>query len=366
MAKLRKLAAAGIRHLAPYEPGKPISELERELGTGNIIKLASNENPLGCSSKVAKNLSLTGLHRYPDGSAFQLKKALAEFLQVEPGQLTVGNGSNEVLDLLARVFGGPGRSAVVSEHCFVVYPASVMSTGAELKVIPARDYGHDLAAMAAAVTETTRLLFIANPNNPTGTWHPHAAIQKLLQTLPDDLVVVLDEAYGEYMTQSDYPRSLELLQQHANLVVTRTFSKIYGLAGLRVGYAISSLEVADLLNRVRPPFNVTSPGLLAAETALQDEAFVAESRRLNQAGQEQLQAGAERLNLPYVEGGGGNFLLIDLKQPAAPVYQHLLREGIIVRPVGGYGLPNHLRVTTGLEAENTVFLRALEKVLHGS
>ena len=359
---ISKLIVAGVRGLTPYEPGKPVEELERELGVSNAIKLASNENPLGCSSAVHKVLACDALHRYPDGSAFRLKLALADFLQIGSDRLTIGNGSNDLLDLLARLFAGPGRSAVVAEHCFVVYPIAVRAAGAELKMVPARDYGHDLQAMVAAVTGNTRLLFIANPNNPTGTWHSHLAIEKLLKALPREVIVVLDEAYGEYMAGTDYPSSLELLERYENLVVTRTFSKIYGLASLRVGYAISSPAIADYLNRIRAPFNVNSPGLRAAEAALGDQAFVAKSHALNLAGLQQLQAGCKKLSLDYIPGGG-NFLTIDLGRPAGPVYASLLRAGVIVRPLAGYGLPRHLRVTVGLETENSRFLSCLARVL---
>ena len=360
-----KLARAGISDLAPYQPGKPIEELERELGLTGVVKLASNENPLGPSPAVIRALTagLAALGRYPDGSAFLLKNRLQTFTGMVPARLTIGNGSNEVLELLARVYLSPGREAIVSEHSFVVYPLVTRSQGAALTVIPAKDYGQDLAATLAAISDRTAMVFIANPNNPTGTWLTRFELVSFLDQVPDRVIVVLDEAYYEYACdEDDCPDGLSLVDQYHNLVVTRTFSKVYGLAGLRVGYAVSNPEIADLMNRVRQPFNVNAMSLVAAMTALDDQAHVHKSVQLNQQGLGCLMAACGALGLDYIPSRG-NFLTINLGRDAMPVYEALLRAGVIVRPVGGYGLPHHLRVTTGLAEENTRFINSLRQVL---
>lgn len=357
------LALPGVRGLSPYQPGKPVDELERELGITGSIKLASNENPRGPGEAVRAAIAAASmaLSRYPDGAAFALRQALSAHLQREPAQLTFGNGSNDVLEVAARVFLGPGRSAVVSAHAFVVYPIAIRAAGAELIEVPAVDHGADLPAMLAAIRDDTAMLFLANPNNPTGTWVNREALVRFLDAVPSRVIVVLDEAYVEYVETPDFPDGLTLLDAYSNLIVTRTFSKIHGLAALRLGYAVSSAVIADLLNRVRQPFNTSSVAQAAAIAALADRAYVIESRRLNTAGLAQLEAGlrAQAVScLPSI----GNFLCIDCSGPAAPVYEALLREGVIVRPIAGYGMPNHLRVTVGLPAENDRFLQALARV----
>lgn len=360
------LAQPGVQQLSPYVPGKPVDELARELDIdpATIVKLASNENPLGASPKVLTAIrdELAELTRYPDGNGFALKSLLSSKCGVQLDQVTLGNGSNDILELVARAYLAPGLNAVFSEHAFAVYPIVTQAVGADAHVVPAREWGHDLPAMLKAIDSNTRVVFIANPNNPTGTWFDANALNEFLQDVPERVLVVLDEAYIEYAEGGELPDGLEFLSAYPNLLVSRTFSKAYGLAALRVGYALSSGVVADVLNRVRQPFNVNSFALAAACAALQDDDYLAESRRLNDVGMHQLQEGFRELGLGWIPSRG-NFIALDLGQVAAPVYQGLLREGVIVRPVANYGMPNHLRVTIGLPAENARLLEALAKVL---
>ena len=358
-------APAYIRAISPYVPGKPITALAREMGltVESIVKLASNENPLGMSPKAraAVEKAIAGIERYPD--QFELIAALADRLGVAQAQVVLGNGSNDVLDLAARVFLAPGRSSVFSRHAFAVYPLATMSAGGECIVAPAKNFGHDLDAMRAAIRPDTRVIWIANPNNPTGNFLPYAEVRSFLQVVPADVVVVLDEAYNEYLPPAERVDAVGWIKDFPNLVVTRTFSKIYGLAGLRVGYAVASKEVADLLNRVRQPFNVNNLAIAAACAALDDHLFIAESFELNRRGMEQIVAGLKRLGLEHIPSHG-NFVTFRAGE-AAKVNQALLKQGVIVRPIAGYALPEHLRVTIGLESENARFLEALEKALAG-
>ena len=365
MVDFLKLAQPGITELSPYQPGKPVEELERELGIADIIKLASNENPLGPSPVVTKGISghMAELARYPDGSAYQLKDKLKGKLGIDPAMVTVGNGSNDVLELVARVFLGPGLESIVSEHSFVVYPLVTKSLGAELTVIPAIDFGQDLEATLLAISDRTRIVFIANPNNPTGTWVNRQSLLRFLDAVPEEVLVVLDEAYAEYVAEPDYPNGLELVSDYPNLIVTRTFSKAYGLAGLRIGYSVCHPDIADLMNRVRQPFNVNAMSLAASLVALDDEAHLQESIRVNNEGMKTLTTACDQLGLGYIPSVG-NFLTIDFGCGAMPIYDGLLRAGVIVRPIGVYGLPNHLRVTIGLPEENARFIDSLQKVLN--
>lgn len=358
------LATEGVRGLTPYEPGKPIDELRRELGLGEVVKLASNESPLGPSPRAldAAREALADIARYPDGNGYYLKQALAERVGVSPAQLTLGNGSNDVLEFVVRAFAGPGHEVIYSQHSFAVYPLATRAAGASGVQVPARDYGHDLEAMSRAVTPRTRVVFVANPNNPTGTWVDGNALATFIAALPSDVIVVVDEAYREYADEDGYPDSVSWLHERPNLVVTRTFSKAYALAGLRVGYAISHPQVADLLNRVRQPFNVNSVALAAAQAALGDEAHLRRSREINREGMRYLTEQFRRMGLAYIPSIG-NFVSVELPGEAAPVYQALLREGVIVRPIAGYGMPRHLRVSVGLAQENLRFVQALERVL---
>jgi histidinol-phosphate aminotransferase len=364
--ELLSLAVPGVRGLKPYEPGKPLTELEREYGIKQAIKLASNENPLGPGAKAlaAIRAQIDELGRYPDGNGFALKAALARKHGIAPEQITLGNGSNEVLEFVARAFVLPENEVVYSQHAFAVYPLVTQAIGAQAVVTPVRDWGHDLDAMVAAITTRTRLVFVANPNNPTGTWIAADVLERFLQRLPGHVVVVVDEAYYEYVSEPRYPNTISWAARFPNLVVTRTFSKVHGLAGLRVGYGVSSSEMADLLNRVREPFNVNSLALAAAEAALADEQHVAKSLAMNSAGMHQLARGLDDLGLAYIPSVA-NFVTLDLGRPAGPVYQALLRQGVIVRPIANYGMPNHLRVTIGQPQENERFLEALKKAMTG-
>ena len=352
-----------VRAISPYLPGKPITELAREMGipVAKIVKLASNENPLGMSpkAKAALEKAAGSLERYPDD--FDLKKALADHTGLGVERIVLGNGSNDVLDLIARVFLAPGRSAVFSQHAFAVYPLATLSTGAELIVVPAKDFGHDLDAMRAAIRPDTRIVWVANPNNPTGTFLPYPQLKAFLQALPKEVVVVLDEAYNEYLPLADRADTVAWLAEFPNLVITRTFSKIYGLAGLRIGYALAAAEIADLMNRVRQPFNCNNLALAAAVAALDDHEFVAKSFELNRNGIAQILAGLKRHGLTHIPAHG-NFVTFKVAD-AAGVNQRLLKQGVIVRPIGGYGMPDWLRVTIGTEPENARFLEALEKAL---
>ncbi|NJD23990.1 MAG: histidinol-phosphate transaminase [Betaproteobacteria bacterium] len=356
-------ALSYVRAISPYQPGKPITELAREMGipAERIVKLASNENPLGMSPKARKAVeaAIAGIERYPD--QFELIAKLAERCGVAQNQIVLGNGSNDVLDLVARVFLAPGRSAVFAQHAFAVYPLASLSTGAELIATPARNYGHDLAAMRAAIRPDTRIVWIANPNNPTGNFLPYPEVRAFLESVPAEVIVVLDEAYNEYLPPAERVDTAAWIKDFPNLVVTRTFSKIFGLAGLRVGYALASAEVADWMNRVRQPFNVNNLAIAAAAAALDDHLFVAESYELNRRGMEQIVSGLKRLGLEHIPSHG-NFVTFRAGEGAA-VNQKLLRQGVIVRPIGGYGLPEWLRVTIGTEPENARFLEALEKAL---
>jgi len=361
--KIYSLALAGVQQLVPYKPGKPIVELERELGLTQIVKLASNENPLGAGKKAlaAIHAALPGLALYPDGSGFALKQALAKKYAVDDSQITLGNGSNEILELVARAFLRPGLEVIFSQHAFAVYPIVTQAVGATAVVAPAVDYGHDLIGMLARVTDNTRVVFVANPNNPTGTLLSQASVEAFIAALPDTVICVLDEAYFEFVSRVETVDSLDWLKKYPNLIVTRTFSKAYGLAGLRVGYSLSSPEIADILNRVRQPFNNNTLALAAAEAALSDDEHLQQTITVNAQGMQQLTDGFKQLGLEWIPSAG-NFVSVDLRQPGQPIYEALLSKGVIVRPVGNYELPNHLRISIGTQAENQLFLQALTDV----
>jgi histidinol-phosphate aminotransferase len=363
-------AVPGVRELKPYLPGKPISELAREYGLDDIVKLASNENPLGASPAALEAMrgELEDLWLYPDGGGYALRAALAAHHDTEAERITLGNGSNDVLVLLAETFLAPGREAVFSEYCFAVYPIATQAAGATARIAPAnpqdhpRPLGHDLEAMLALVNERTRIVFIANPNNPTGSWVEGVELRAFLEAVPRDVLVVVDEAYHEYGQVLGLPDASRWLDDFPNLVVSRTFSKAYGLAGIRVGYCLSSPEVAGLLNRLRQPFNVNSLALVGAEAALGDRAFLERSVALNTAELERVGDGLAALGLAALPSAG-NFVLVDLGRPAQAVYEALLLRGVITRPVGNYGLDEHLRITVGTEAQNARMLEALAESL---
>ena len=361
----RDLAPAHVRAIAPYVPGKPIAETARELGMpeAQILKLASNENPLGSSPKAIAALrgALGDLAWYPDGSGHDLKAAISAKYSVNPENVVLGNGSNDVLELVARAFLTPADSAVYSQHAFMVYPLVVQAIGACGIEVPALDHGHDLAAMAAAIRPDTRIVFIANPNNPTGTFLAWDAVRAFVERAPASALVVLDEAYGEYLPRERQSPTAGWLARFPNLVISRTLSKAYGLAGLRVGFGLAHPQVAELMNRVRQPFNVNHLAMVAACAALGDDAFIAESRSVNASGLEQLARGFERLALDFIPSSG-NFVAVRVGD-AARIYASLLRQGVIVRPIAGYGMPEYLRVTVGTAAQNERFLAALDQAI---
>ncbi|MEN8169631.1 MAG: histidinol-phosphate transaminase [Pseudomonadota bacterium] len=369
MTDFVKQATPGVAGLRPYQAGKPIDELERELGIENIIKLASNENPLGPSVKAvaAMQAELADVWLYPDGNGFALKQKLAMLHGVELSQLTLGNGSSEPLEFVVRAFVQPGDEVLFSEHSFAIYPIVTQAAGGVGVAAPARDWGYDLAALQQRISDKTRVIFIANPNNPTGSWLAGDALEKFIAGIPQNIIVVVDEAYYDYASHpaigaKGYPNAIDWVGKYPNLMVTRTFSKSYALAGLRVGYSVSHPQVADLMNRVRPPFNVNNLAMAAALAALDDNEHLQQSVEMNAAGLKQLAVSFEGMGLEFIPSVG-NFICVDVGRSAAPVYEELLREGVIVRPVANYGMPTHLRVTVGRPEENKRFVAALKKVL---
>lgn len=352
-----------IVSLVPYVPGKPIEELQRELGLPRAIKLASNENPIGPSPKALAVLQETAatLNRYPDGGAYKLRGALAERWKVTPDHVILGNGSDEILGLLARTFLAPGDEAVMADQTFVIYKMEVTAAHGVPVIVPLNNGRHNLSAMAEAVRERTRLLFVCNPNNPTGTMVSAVEVEALMARVPDHVVVVFDEAYYEYVRSADFPDSVAYVKRGRNAIVLRTFSKIYGLAGLRIGYGITTPEITNYLNRVRPPFNANSLAQRAASAALSDEEHVAKSRALNQSEMERVRAGLVAQGFAPLPSET-NFLYFDVGRDGRRVFDALLREGIIVRHIEG----RMLRVTIGLPEENVAFLAALTKILEQS
>jgi histidinol-phosphate aminotransferase len=360
------LAMPTVRALSPYVPGKPISELERELGIRGIVKLASNENPFGPSPRVieAVRAEVAEVGLYPDGGGFELKRALAAHLGVSESQLTLGNGSNELLLFLAECFLSPAHSAIYSQYGFAIYPLVIQATGAQAIVTPAyppgavMPLGHDLGAMSAALRANTRLVIIANPNNPTGTWVEPAKLHAFIAAAPAETLIVLDEAYLEYGRRDACIDAISWAHEFPNLVLLRTFSKAYGLAGLRVGYAVSHPEVAEVLNRVRPAFNVSSLALTGARVALAEQAYMESCVSECVAERERLRAALLAMGLKVIPSAG-NFLLVHFGPRAGQIYEQLLRAGFIVRPVGGYGLPEYLRITVGTREQHVTLLKSL-------
>ncbi len=361
---LFSLATKGVAGLQPYHPGKPMSELQRELGLSDIIKLASNENPLGPSQRVLDAIAATtDLSRYPDGNGFELKQALAKKHGLSIDQITLGNGSNDVLEMTARAFVTHEHEVIYSQHSFAVYPIVTQAVGAKHVVVPAVEWGHDLEAMQHAITDQTRLMFVANPNNPTGTWINSNDLRQLMEHVPSHVIVLVDEAYFEYgRAEVDYPDASQWLSDFPNLIVTRTFSKAYGLAALRVGYAMAHPDVTNLLNRVRQPFNNNQLALVAAETAIADSDYLEQSIAINSEGMRYMEMSLDDMGLDFIPSLG-NFICVDFEQEAEPLYQQLLQTGVIVRPVANYGMPNHLRISIGLEHENKKFVHELGKIL---
>jgi histidinol-phosphate aminotransferase len=366
-----KLAISGVQNLTPYQPGKPVEELERELGIANSVKLASNENPLGPSPlalESIKRLSST-INYYPDGGGFALSEKLAQKHQVETSNITLGNGSNDILELVTRAFLTPLHSAVFSEHSFAVYPLVVQAVGATANVAKAfaEDHasmplGHDPEALLSQIKDNTRIIFIANPNNPTGTWLTPAQLEQLFSNIKQDVIIVLDLAYTEYMNDSVKPPIKQWLEKFPNLLVTQTFSKVYALAGLRIGYSISNPEIADILNRVRQPFNTNLLAQNAAIASLDDAEHVAKSVVMNNAGKTFLQDAFTGMGLAYLPTMG-NFISVNVQQDGAALYDRLLQQGIIVRPVANYAMPEYLRVTIGTQQQNERFVETLKQCL---
>ncbi|MDL2284225.1 histidinol-phosphate transaminase [Oxalobacter sp. OttesenSCG-928-P03] len=358
-----------VRAIAPYQAGKPISEVAREFGLdeASIIKLASNENPLGMpeSAKKAMTDAMSEGGRYPDSNGFELKAALSKRYGVPENWITLGNGSNDILELAAHALVRPGEAVMYAQYSFAVYPLATQAVGGRGISVPAKDYGHDLIAMQKAITPDTRLIFISNPNNPTGTFLPPAEIEAFLEAVPKNVVVVLDEAYNEYLDPNLQYESTDWVKKYPNLLISRTFSKVYGLAGLRIGFGIAQQEITDLLNRVRQPFNVNSLAQAAAIAVLDDRDFLEKSARLNADGYRELTRAFEEMKLEYVPSYG-NFVLVrvgDDDEAGARVNLALLKKGIIVRPVGSYSLPKWLRITIGLPEENAAVIKALKEAL---
>ena len=360
-----------VREIAPYVGGRPISEVAREFGLdeAKIVKLASNENPLGMpdSAKKAMAKAAEDLARYPDSNGFELKNVLAKKYAVPFEWITLGNGSNDILELTARAVAHEGDEIVFSQHAFAVYPLATQAVGAKaVEVKATADYGHDLSAMSQAITPKTRLVFVANPNNPTGSFLSAQEIEKFLEQVPSDVVVVIDEAYNEFLTPEQQYNAVDWVKRFPNVIVSRSFSKAYGLAGLRIGYGIAQNNLTDLLNRIRQPFNVNSLAQAAAIAALADTEFLQKCYEVNRAGYLQLTQAFDQMGLQYLPSSG-NFVLVkvgDAPDAGAKVNLELLKAGIIVRPVGNYGLPQWLRISIGLPEENQAFIHALKKILN--
>ena len=352
-----------IRSLIPYEPGKPIEEVEREYGISNSVKLASNENPLGPSPKALSAIreKLDQLNLYPDGDCFYLKQGLARKLGVAPERLIFGNGSNEIIELAARTFMRPGDEAVMAEQAFVVYQLIVQAVGGRSRAVPLKNFTHDLPALADAISPRTRLVFLANPNNPTGTIFRRDEWERFLAKVSRDVLLIVDEAYFEYVEDAAYPNSLRYHAGGRALLTLRTFSKLYGLAGLRIGYGIGSEELVSLMQRVRQPFNVNAPAQWAALAALDDAEHVQRSLDVNRRGLAYFQGEFRRLGLDFVPSHA-NFVLVRVGK-GHEVFQQLLKQGVIVRPMAGYRFPEHVRVTVGTMDENRKFIAALENVI---
>lgn len=364
MTKFEHLINRHIHTIKPYVPGKPIADLINKLPNKKIIKLASNENPLGPSPKALEVMqsSLKDIARYPVSDGFSLRHKLAEKHAIPDECITLGNGSNEVLSLIAKTFLNPETEVIISQYAFLIYKIASQLTGANIVETPAYNWGHDLKAMQEAISDKTRVILIANPNNPTGTILYAKQLIGFLENVPSEIMVVLDEAYHEYIQNIEYKSGTHWLEKYPNLIVVRSFSKIYGLAGLRIGYCIAQPEVANTLHRIRAPFNVNHLAQVAAEASLEDEEHMQKSIELNDQGREFLQQSFDKLGIKYLPANG-NFITIDLQKPAQPVYEQLLQEGLIVRPLNNYQMPNHLRITIGLPEENKLFIETLTKIL---
>ncbi len=364
MDKMKNLINPHIKDLKPYSPGKPIQELERELGIAGAIKLASNENPLGPSPKAVAAIkeSLGEINRYPDGGGFYLKQTLAPSLEVESENIIFGNGSDELIEIICRTFLNPGEQVISADCTFVEYRLVSESFGAEMIAVPLKEFTYDLEAMARAVTEKTKLIFIANPNNPTGTMVNRVAFDKFMGDIPPQIILVMDEAYYEYAVSASFPDTISYIRQGRNVIALRTFSKIYGLAALRIGYGIAKSDIIDYMNRVRLPFNVNSLAQTAALAALSDKEHLSRSREVARQGREYLYSQFKELGIDYIPSAA-NFILLDTRRDGRRIYQAMLKEGVIVRPMEVYDLPGYIRVTVGTEGENRRLMEALKRAL---
>ncbi len=361
---LKKLVNKGIDGLSPYEPGKPIEDLERELGINNAVKLASNENPVGPSPRIIDSIEkiVKETHRYPDGNATRLKAKISRKFNILENQVTVGNGSNDIIEFVARSFLGPNDSAVYSEHAFAVYPLVVRAVGAMGIEVPARNFSHDLEAILDSIEENTKLIFIANPNNPTGSFIEQSELLNFLEKVPEEIIVLLDQAYFDYSSFETSDVEFDVLERFPNLVISRSFSKAYGLAGFRVGYSVSSIEIADYLNRVRQPFNANSLALYAAEIALDDDQFIKKCLELNFEQKQILFNGLQASGFECLPSRA-NFISFDCGEDSNDAFNKLLLEGVIVRSLRVYKMPNFLRVSVGLPEENLIFLEKIKSTL---
>ncbi len=361
---MKNLINPHIADLKPYSPGKPVQELERELGIAGAIKLASNENPLGPSPKALNAIkeALGEVHRYPDGGGFYLKQALAPKLGVKLENIVLGNGSDELIEIICRTFLNPGEQVISADCTFVEYELVAKSFGAKMLKVPLKGFTYDLEAILAEVDDNTKLVFIANPNNPTGTMVDRMAFDSFMKKIPPPVMVVMDEAYYEYMMREDFPDSISYMQQGRNIIILRTFSKIYGLAALRIGYGIARPELIDYMNRVRLPFNVNSLAQAAAIAALDDTEHLSHSQAVTRSGRQYLYSQFDKLGIDYVPSAA-NFILLDTKRNGSRVYNTMLKAGVIVRPMQVYGLPDYIRVTIGTEGENRRLVEALKRAL---
>ena len=364
MINFKDLALPGIRDLLPYKGGKPIEEVDREFGISKAIKLCSNENPVGLSplAKSAIINALDSSNRYPDGNGYYLKKKLAKKLSVNINQITLGNGSNDLLELIAKSFLGPCHSAIYSQHAFLVYKIVVTAQAAKSIVVDAKNWSHNLPKMFDSIQDNTRLVFIANPNNPTGTFTKLNEIYNFMESIPKNILVVIDEAYFEYVNSDGYGSALSLIAQFPNIIVTRSFSKAYGLAALRIGYSISHPDIAELLNRVRQPFNVNSLALVSASAILDDEKFLKKTVEINNSGYKQLTDGFKQLKLAFIPSVG-NFITLEIPGSVAFIHKRLLQKGIITRMIDVYDMPNHLRISIGSHNDNITLLDNLRELL---
>ena len=360
---IKKLVRPNVKELKPYEPGKPIEEVQRELKLGDVVKMASNENPLGPSPFAVKAIKsgLDRLHFYPDGSGYYLRKKLSAFLNVGKDSIILGNGSDEIIQIIAETFLNEGEEVVIADPSFVIYQMAVRIMNGNCRLVKLKNYQYDMAAMAGAVGNKTKLIFIANPNNPTGTMVTEDEIESFLEKVPEEVIVIFDEAYFEYIERDDFPKTIDYIKDGKTVICLRTFSKIYGLAGLRIGYGIGCPEIITEMNRVRHPFNSNSIAQTAAAAALDDEEHVRKSREVNSAGRAFLYRELDRMGISYIPSEA-NFILIKVGD-GSHVVEALLRKGIIVRGMDGYDMPDFIRLTIGFEKENRRFVEALDKIL---